>query len=209
MSLTLPHTFGPPPTPLAAAKVPPRPGQRPPSQPSEGHAPTPSDGDQPGERFTRIDVRDLPAPTAGSIAVVPWVDPRVDATGHDVRSSYVELFWLGILGPSSTFLMRRLAVGLAHSPDGYRLPIVDTAQAMGLGTPVGRQSPFIRAMHRCCQFRLARWDGDVMQVRRKVPSLRPGQLRRLPESLQTLHATLIERETQARQAAVPPRTEPS
>jgi hypothetical protein len=193
MSLSLPHTFEP------AA----------PSRPTAGDSPTPLGADRSVERFTRIDVRDLPAPTVGSIAVVPWVGPRVDATGHDVRSSYVELFWLGILGPSSTFLMRRLAVGLVHSPDGYRLPIVDTAQAMGLGTPVGRQSPFIRAMHRCCQFRLARWDGDVMQVRRKVPPLRPGQLRRLPESLQALHATLIERETRARQAAAAARPESS
>jgi hypothetical protein len=193
MSLALPHTFERP-TPARSA---------------ESRSSTPDGDDRSSERFPRIAGRDLPPPPAGSIAVAPGVDPRVAATGHDVRSSYVELFWLGILGPSSTFLMRRLAVGLVHSPDGYRLPIVDTAQAMGLGTPVGRQSPFIRAMHRCCQFRLARWDGDVMQVRRKVPSLRPGQLRRLPESLQTLHATLIERETQARQAAVPPRTEPS
>ena len=197
MSLTLPHTFGPPNAPGVKRSESVRPAVH----------PSGSDGmsDNPNDRFVRIDVRDLPAPTVGSIAVTTWVDPRIDEIGHDVRSSYVELFWLGILGPSSTFLMRRLAVGLVHAPEGYRLPIVDTAQAMGLGTPVGRQSPFIRAMHRCCQFRLARWDGDVLQVRRKLPPLRPAQLRRLPESLQAAHAALIEREVQARHAAVSPR----
>lgn len=160
--------------------------------------------DQPSRPNTRIDLRDLPAPTVGSISVSGWIDPPVEAIGHDVRSSYVELFWLGVLGPSSTFLMRRLAVGLAHSPEGFQLPIVDTAQSLGLGTPVGRQSPFIRAMHRCCQFRVARWEGDVLQVRRKLPPLRPGQLSRLPESLQAAHAALIERENRARRSTIPP-----
>lgn len=200
MSLTLPHTFGTPATPPAATGT----GQTGPSRHAGDPPTSPDGGGRTNDRFVRIDVRDLPAPTVGSIAVATWVDPRIDEIGHDVRSSYVELFWLGILGPSSTFLMRRLAVGLVHAPDGYRLPIVDTAQAMGLGTPVGRQSPFIRAMHRCCQFRLARWDGDVLQVRRMLPPLRPGQLRRLPDSLQATHAALIEREVQARQAAAPP-----
>jgi hypothetical protein len=31
----------------------------------------------------------------------PWSDDLVDKLGFDPRSSYVEDFWLGILGPSS------------------------------------------------------------------------------------------------------------
>ena len=142
--------------------------------------------------------RDLPAPTEGSITVAPWIDDRVEAIGHDPRSSYVELFWLGILGPSSTLLLRRLSAGLVHSPEGFRLPVADTALGMGLGVPVGRNSPFIRALHRCCQFRLARWDDEQLAVRRKVPPLRPGQVKRLPASLQHAHAAQLEREVQAR-----------
>ena len=28
----------------------------------------------------------------------PWIDPVVDEHGHDPRSSYVEQFWLGVIG---------------------------------------------------------------------------------------------------------------
>ncbi len=165
--------------------------------------PTPDAGRRTSERLDRIDVRDLPAPTEGSITVAPWIDDRVEAIGHDPRSSYVELFWLGILGPSSTLLLRRLSAGLVHSPEGFRLPVADTALGMGLGVPVGRNSPFIRALHRCCQFRLARWDDEQLAVRRKVPPLRPGQVKRLPASLQHAHAAQLEREVQARRVAAP------
>jgi hypothetical protein len=110
-----------------------------------------------------------------------------------VRSSYVDLFWLGILGPSSTVLLRRLANGLEHSPDGYRLPIVDTARSLGLGPPKSRNSPFIRALHRCVVFRVARFVGPDVEVRRKVPTLHAAQLRRLPESLQAAHEVVVSR----------------
>lgn len=162
-----------------------------------------SDGPAPQPRAGRLDLAALPAPVDGALQVVAWDDPQVEAVGHDPRSSYVELFWLGILGPSSTLLLRRLGAGLVHSPDGFRLPVADTALGMGLGVPVGRNSPFIRALHRCCQFRLARWDDEVLAVRRKIPPLRPGQVKRLPASLQHAHAAQLEREVQSRRTAVP------
>jgi len=31
-----------------------------------------------------------------------WHDPLIDRLGHDPRTRYVERFWLGILGPSTT-----------------------------------------------------------------------------------------------------------
>ena len=41
---------------------------------------------------------------AQTLAIRPWPDPVIDAVGHDPRSSYVEHFWLGVLGPSTTWL---------------------------------------------------------------------------------------------------------
>jgi hypothetical protein len=41
-------------------------------------------------------------PSATILPVRPWPDPVIDALGHDPRSAYVERFWLGILGPSTT-----------------------------------------------------------------------------------------------------------
>ena len=124
-----------------------------------------------------------------AVPVRPWPDGVIDALGHDPRSSYVEQFWLGILGPSTTWLLRRLAAGLEAHPEGFDLPLADTAQALGLGSKGGRHSPFMRALGRCCQFDLAeaRPDG-VLAVRRKLPPLSRRQLLRLPPSLQAAHA---------------------
>ena len=36
-----------------------------------------------------------------TVMVVPWHDPIVEAVGFEVRSQYVELFWLNVLGPTS------------------------------------------------------------------------------------------------------------
>lgn len=34
-----------------------------------------------------------------TIALSAWIDPTVEAIGHDPRSRYVETYWLGVLGP--------------------------------------------------------------------------------------------------------------
>ena len=89
--------------------------------------------------------------------VVPWVDPVVDALGFDARSDYVELFWLGVIGPSTTWLMRRLAAGLDRSPEGFTLDLGETAQALGIsgqgGTLGGRNAPFARTLVRALSVR--------------------------------------------------------
>ena len=124
---------------------------------------------------------------ADRLPIRPWPDDVIDAVGHDPRSAYVETFWLGILGPSTTWLMRRLVSGLEAHPAGFELPLADTASALGLGSRGGRHSPFVRALARCCQFGLAQTRGDVMAVRRKLPPLNRRQLLRLPPHLQEAH----------------------
>ena len=54
----------------------------------------------------------MPSFPIATLTVQPWPDPVIDAVGHEVRSPYVERFWLGLLGPSSTWLLRRLVAGL-------------------------------------------------------------------------------------------------
>jgi hypothetical protein len=123
-----------------------------------------------------------------TLSVRPWPDRVIDALGHDPRSRYVELFWLGILGPSTTWLMRRLAAGLEESPSGFDLDLGETAKTLGLGSRAGRHSPFLRALVRCCQFDLAdaRTEG-VLAVRRKLPPLNRRQVLRLPAPLREAH----------------------
>src|SRR5256885_7588674 len=123
------------------------------------------------------------------LTVVPWPDDVIDALGHDPRSNYVEMFWLGTLGPSTTWLLRRMVAGLDTSPDGYQLSLSETATALGLGNKGGRHSPFVRALTRCVQFDLAQHQGEgVLAVRRKVPPLNRRQVLRLPPGLQESHA---------------------
>ncbi len=126
-------------------------------------------------------------PTA-ALLVRPWPDPVIDQLGHDPRSSYVERFWLGILGPSTTWLLRRFASDLEANPSGYDLDLAETARALGLGGKGGRHSPFMRSIDRCCQFGAAQQLGDAtLEVRRKLPPLTRSQVQRLPDALQREH----------------------
>lgn len=128
-----------------------------------------------------------------SLRIVAWPDPVIDLVGHDLRSSYVERFWLPILGPSTTLLLRLIAAGLDESPDGFDLPLIDTACALGLGTRGGRNAPFLRAIERSSTFKLTRSPATgVLEVRRKVPPLTRVQISRLPASLQDAHSGWLE-----------------
>jgi len=130
----------------------------------------------------------LPDFSNPTLTITPWIDPVIDSLGHDARSTYVETFWLGILGPSTTWLLRRLAAGLELHPQGYELPLAETAKALGLGTKGGRNSPFVRSLGRCCQFGVATSAGsDGLAVRRKLPPLTRQQVERLPPELQEAH----------------------
>ena len=92
----------------------------------------------------------------GILVVLPWRDPVVDQIGFDIRGDYVETFWLGILGPTTTWLMRRIDAGFDLYPEGYELNLIDTAAALGLTFNSGRGNPFTRALQRCIMFGAAR-----------------------------------------------------
>lgn len=127
-----------------------------------------------------------------TLRVEPWPDPVIDRVGHDPRSTYVERFWLGILGPSTVWLLRRLAAGLEASPDGFDLDVALTAQALGVGSRGGRSSPFMRSVDRSCRFGAARLHGvDTLIVRRKLPPLTRAQVERLPEPLRAEHSAWL------------------
>jgi hypothetical protein len=138
-------------------------------------------------------------PAIEILRVVAWPDPVIDRLGYDPRSLYVETFWLGILGPTCTWLMRRFAAALDESPTGFDLDMADTARALGLGDRSGRQSPFRRALARCVTFQMARREGPTtLAVRRRIPPMARRHLDRLPVPLQERHA----------QWMIPPRSSP-
>lgn len=132
-------------------------------------------------------------PAAGNdpsttVMIRAWLDPLVDDTGHDPHSRYVEMFWLGVLGPTATWLIRRLAAGLDQHPDGYELDLALTAKTMGLSYTSGRSSPFSKALQRCTMFGLSHQTSDGLAVRRRVPAVAHRHLRRMPEPLQAAHS---------------------
>lgn len=132
-------------------------------------------------------------PPPEHLDVRPWADPVVEALGHDPRSAYVETYWLGILGPSTTWLLRHLVTGLERAPAGYRLPLAETSRSLGLGDGRSRHSPFVRALTRLVQFDVAQAHGEgVLAVRRKVAPLTQRQILRLPPTLQARHQALQE-----------------
>ena len=124
-----------------------------------------------------------------TLSIAAWKDAVVDVTGHDPRSPYVERFWLGVLGPSATWLIRTIAYGFDVHPDGFQLPIDDTARMLGLGARHGRHSPFARSIIRLCQFDLAipRPDGTLL-VRAVIPWVSRRQRSVLPAGLQHEHS---------------------
>lgn len=139
---------------------------------------------------------DPPTPPTFPIAtllVQAWPDPVIDEVGHDVRSAYVERFWLGLLGPSATWLLRRLVSELEAAPEGFELDLALTATELGLGGRSGRHSPFFRCIERCCRFGAAHLAGErTLRVRRKLPPLTRAQVARLPDPVRAAHQAWVE-----------------
>ncbi len=134
------------------------------------------------------------------LTIRPWEDDVIDRLGFDPRSPYVERFWLGVIGPSTTWLMRRMAAAFDSSPEGFELPLGETARALGLGDRGGRHSPFLRTVNRMIQFELAQVAAsDELLVRRRLPPLSRRQTVRLSEALQEAHERWM-----ADQLKVPP-----
>ncbi|MGI8794250.1 MAG: hypothetical protein ACR2H3_13930 [Acidimicrobiales bacterium] len=127
-------------------------------------------------------------PTTDELTVRPWTDQVIDALGHDPRSVYVETFWLGVLGPSTTLFLRHLATQFDAHPDGFTLDLPETAARLGLGGNGGRHSPFTRAIARSVQFDMAQLSGaTTLEVRRHIPPVNRRHLIRMPETLQQAH----------------------
>lgn len=154
-------------------------------------------------------------PPTPVVTIRPWIDPVVDARGVDPRSAYVERFWLGVLGPTATWIMRRFAEEFDEQPDGFSIDLRATASAMGLSFSRGGRSPFGRAIQRCVMFGLAQPMSDGFGVRRRLPQVAKRHLDRLPPDIQQAHESwarttvrleLHDLEQRLISAGIPPRT---
>jgi hypothetical protein len=131
-----------------------------------------------------------PQPFASEIVVVPWEDPVVEALGHWPGDPYIDLVWLGILGPSTSWLWLKLARICAAAPS-TRVDVVDLAVSLGLGEGLGANAPLPRSLGRLVQFGCAHRAGETFAVRRALPHVAQRQLSRLSWSARQAHEHLV------------------
>lgn len=130
-----------------------------------------------------------------SLHVTIWDEHAVNPGDHVAKSGYVELFWLPVLGPSATFLFRRLGAGLESVPEGFSVGLDDLGRELGLGTSDTKNAPLQRAISRLVQFGLVRRHAaGELSVRTAVATLSQHQVGRLPDVLQEAHRSFIESE---------------
>ncbi len=148
-------------------------------------------------KVCEVFMRSLPDFPNDKLNVIAWPSDVIDRVGHDARSRYVETFWLGVLGPSTTWLLRYLVDELEAQPTGFTLLLPETASRLGVGMKGGRHSPFVRALGRLVQFEMAQLQSDnILAVRRRVPSLSRRHTAKLSNVLQSQHAEWQQRQLQ-------------
>ncbi len=102
---------------------------------------------------------------------------------YDPRSTYVEQYWLPVLGPTATWLLRRIADNFDRAPSGFELDLAETAKALGLA----QRGKVQGACQRLVVFSIARQQDLVLAVRRAVPALPRRYAHRLPTKLAVAH----------------------
>jgi len=120
----------------------------------------------------------------------PYYDVRHNGSRptFDPRSYYAETFWLPILGPSTLWLLRKVAERFDTEPDGFELDLIETSLSLGIPSKGGRNNPFGRAIKRVVSFKMgAMVDEQTIAIVRTMPPLHGGQVRRLTPRLANLH----------------------
>ena len=108
-----------------------------------------------------------------------------------VQHQYVEMLWLPVIGPSTTWLLRRLSGWALASPDGFTVVLAELSESLGLGWSSGAGSSLQRSMRRLIMFGLARWNDDVFEVVVQVPAISDRQLGRMSSGLVRAHDRMI------------------
>ncbi len=145
--------------------------------------------------------------TPDTLTIVPFPDPVVERLGHRPGSPYVELVWLGVLGPSTTLAWQRLARQATAMPSST-LDATDLAVSLGLGENLGRNSAMSRTLARLVAFDGARRQGDIVAVRLALPDLTERRLSRLSYSARLAHERFAHAHAASRDVA-PPAAAPS
>lgn len=118
-----------------------------------------------------------------------WV-ARAQVRAFDViewDNPYVELFWLPTIGPSATWLYRRMCLRLIGEPDGYTMEPEEFGHLVGLHGAGGANSAVRKTFTRLAQFNITKEQGWTLEVRTVLPILTDKQVAHLPEQLRSAH----------------------
>jgi hypothetical protein len=119
------------------------------------------------------------------------VDEVVEKHGFGPRTMYVEMCWLPVLGPTATWLFRRLGSWAEYNPDGVTVDMVDLAVNLGLGEGLTKNGKLSKGIDRLVRFGAADWVGDELQVRRALALLPQRYLGNLGYSARRYHEELV------------------
>ena len=97
------------------------------------------------------------------VTVKAWNMVRTGVT-FPVQHQYVEMLWLPVIGPSSTWLLRRLSGWSLACPDGLQVVLPELSESLGLGWSAGPNSSLQRSMRRLMMFGLAQWTADAFEM---------------------------------------------
>lgn len=123
----------------------------------------------------------------------PLVDELVEAHGFGPRSHYVETCWLPILGPTATWLYRRLGTWAELEPEDSQVDLVDLALSLGLGEGIGRNSKLAKGLDRLVRYDVVRLDAQGLAVRRALAPLTEYRAVTLSPSAYGFHRQATER----------------
>jgi hypothetical protein len=127
-----------------------------------------------------------PAPKASDQRLLrfePWSQTHFDRWGSEPRSTYVERFWLPVVGPSSLVLARDIAAGFESSNGAYSVSASHQAAAIGVS-----ESQLHRVLDRLVQFGLAKHvDPNTVALRTAWPVIGTGAIRQLTPPLRQQH----------------------
>ena len=118
----------------------------------------------------------------------------VSAAEHKLfplQHQYVEMLWLPVIGPSATWMLRRLGGWALACPQGMVVVLPELSESLGLGWCSGAGSSVQRTMRRLIRFELARWT-DALEVMTMVPPVSDRQLARMSSGLVRAHDRLID-----------------
>lgn len=129
----------------------------------------------------------------GRLRVSRWEDPLVEELGFGPRHMYTECVWLPVLGPTASWLYRRLGSWALHNPEGLDVDMGQMSRALGLGEGSGHNSKIAKAVGRLVRFEVARGSGIELQVRTALPPLPLRILKKLDPVTRTLHDSYVAR----------------